>query len=325
MNFTNIKNFFLEQNFKKLSFNILNAICLLILFYNAINMTFDYLRFEFSYKLIVDDNKEGFDLPEISVCTENNILFAKTKVIQYFGVENEWRKKIIEVKNEQVNNTCIKEWLKGKYDRVAFRESIEWAINFCSNKFFIQYKGFIFDEMSFYEMNSITVNANELFDCSAIIHIKHTFIDPNITYIDNCFDRFPVLKSIHFKDDFGICYKFFQTNHGIILKDNDHMNITIKFETQNDFMIVDRPLDETISFINSLRYFVWYVMVSDRHSSNRETAIELNKVGFDARISFEMTSIELLSTPYMTFCLNNGNYNINTLFYFVLIRDTNKS
>ena len=71
------------------------------LFYNAIDMTFDYLRFEFSYKLIVDDNKDGFDLPEISVCTENNVVFAKTKVIQYFGVENEWRKRRTEVKKLQ--------------------------------------------------------------------------------------------------------------------------------------------------------------------------------------------------------------------------------
>ena len=79
MNITNIKNIFLRQNLKKQIVLILNAICLLFLFYNAIDMTFDYLRFEFSYKLIVDDNKEGFDLPEISVCTENNVLFAKIK------------------------------------------------------------------------------------------------------------------------------------------------------------------------------------------------------------------------------------------------------
>ena len=315
MNIANIKNFFLEQNFKKLSFNILNAICLLILFYNAINMTFDYLRFEFSYKLIVDDNKEGFDLPEISVCTENNVLFAMNKVIQYFGVENEWRIKRTQIKkldetskSEKVNETCFEEWKEANWLRDLRRNHSEWRMNFCTKKFFIQYKSFIFDEMSFYEMNSITVNANELFDCSAIIHIKHRVIDPNVTYINNCFDRIPVSKSIHFNKEFGICYKFFSVNHRIILKDNDHINITIKFETQKDFMIVDRSIENYNLYMHSLRYFIWYVMVSDRHSSNRETAIELNKVGFDARISFEMTSIQLLSTPYMTYCVNNGKY-----------------
>ena len=73
-------------------------------------------------------------------------------------------------------------------------------------------------------------------------------------------------------------------------------------------MIVYRSIENSNLLMNSLRYFVWYVMVSDRHSSNRETAIELNKVGFDARISFEMTSIQLLSTPYMTYCVNNDKY-----------------
>ena len=97
MNLTNIKNICVGQNLKKQIVLLLNAICLLFLFYNAIDMTFDYLKFEFTYKLIVDDNKEGFDLPEISVCSENNVLFAKTKVIQYFGVENEWRKRIIKI------------------------------------------------------------------------------------------------------------------------------------------------------------------------------------------------------------------------------------
>ena len=311
MNISSLRNIISEQNLKKQIVLVLNAICLLFLFYNAIDMTFDYLRFEFSYKLIVD-NKEGFDLPEISVCTENNVLFAKNKVIQYFGIENEWRKKRIQMKNlnEQSENdkvNCIEEWRKEHHQEIG-RESIEWRINFCSNKVFIQYKKFIFDEMSFYEMNSITFNANELFDCSAIIHIKHTFIDPNVTYIDYCFHRFPVLESIYFNEDFGICYKFFSSNHQIFLKDKDHINITIKFRTQKDFMIVDRSVHIEFVHVNSLRYFVWYVMVSDRHSSNRETAIELNKVGFDARISFDMTSIQLLSTPYMTFCLNNGKY-----------------
>ena len=322
MNITNIKNIFVGQNIKKQIVLILNAICLLVLFYNAIDMTFDYLRFEFSYKLIVDDNREGFDLPEISVCTENNVLFAKNKVIQYFDVGNEWQKKRIKMRNlikrsenDEVKEPCADEWSKHNTWSKVKEFNLEWKMNFCSNKFFIKYKNFIFDEMNFYEMISITFNANELFDCSAIIHIKHTFIDPNVTYIDYCFHRFEVLKSIYVNEDFGICYNFFSVNHGIYLKGNDHINIAIKFETQKDFMIVDRSIDRDILYMNSFRYFIWYVMVSDRHSSNRETAIELNKVGFDARISFEMTSIQLLSTPYMTYCVSNGKYFI-ALFYY---------
>ena len=221
-------------------------------------------------------------------------------------------KKLYELKSGsyQEKDTCIEELRK-----YTHKDNIEWRMIFCSNKFFKQYKSFIFDEMSFYEMNFITFNASELFDCLAIIHIKHTFYDPNVTYIDNCFDRFRHLKSIYFNKDFGICYKFFSANNRIFLKDNDNINITIKFETQKDFMIVDRSIELDIVYMNTFRYFIWYVMVSDRHSSNRETTIELNKVGFDARISFEITSIELLSTPYMTYCVNNGKYNTFFLLY----------
>ena len=99
--------------------------------------------------------------------------------------------------------------------------------------------------------------------------------------------------------------------------DNNHINITVKFEIQKDFMIVNRSIDYDGIKLNSLRYFVWYVMVRNRDLHNRETAIELNKVGFDVRISLEMTSIELLSTPYMTYCVNNGKY---STFHFSLLR-----
>ena len=100
MNLTVIKNYLFTLRFKNHLMTILNIICLLVLFYNAIDMTFDYLSFNYSYKLIVDDdNKEGFDLPQISVCTENTILFDKNKVIQYFDVNYFWKIFRIEVKN----------------------------------------------------------------------------------------------------------------------------------------------------------------------------------------------------------------------------------
>ena len=317
MNWIHIENIVFKQ-FKKLIVLILNSICLLVLCYKAFDMTFDYLRFEFTFKLIVDDNKKGFDLPDISVCTENTILFSKNKVIQYFDVENDWQTYRREVKklyepNEKkvVKEICIKGLQDYDVKIINQGDSSKWRINFCSNKYFIQYKRMLFNEISFYEMNSMTFNANELFDCSPRIRFES-----NVTYIDNCFDRFRVLKSIYVNEDFGICYTFFGLNRQIFMR--DHINIIINFEIQKDFMIVNRSIDKFTIHMNSLRYFIWYVMVSDRHSTNRETAIELNKVGFDARISFEMTSIELLSTPYMDYCVKNGNY--IQLFFSLLVR-----
>ena len=268
--------------------------------------------------------KKGFDLPEISVCTENNILFAKTKVIQYFDVENEWKRNIIEVKKHyirhqkirsywtKIKETCIEE-LKNKQWHFRKKDNWRWRMNFCLNKFFKKYKRFIFNEMSFFEMNSLTINANDLFECSANFYFRNTTIDKNTTHLDNCFDRLRVGKRIHSNKDFGICYTFFEDNSKIVIKENNHINITIRFETQNDFMIVNRSIDDIaiILELNSLRHFIWYIIVRDRDSYNRETAIELGKVGFDARISVEMTSIALLSYPYMTYCVNNGKHHTN--------------
>ena len=318
--FSNIKNILFSSSLKNQLMKILNIICLLVLFYNAIDMTFDYLSFNYSYKLIVDDNKEGFDLPEISVCTENNILFAKSKVIQYFDVENEWQRNVIEVKkhyipheNErsefiEIKETCIEEMKFVPWRYGNQRDHWIWRMNFCLNKFFKKYKRFIFNEMSFYEMNSLTINANELFECSANIYFRNTTIDKNIIHLDNCFDRLRVRKRIHANEDFGICYAFSEDNQKILMMDKNDINITLKFEVQKDFMIVNRSINYNRIKYNSLRYFIWYVMVRNRDLHNRETAIELNKVGFDVRISLEMTSIELLSTPYMTYCVNNGKH-----------------
>ena len=307
INFVYLKNIVFTLSFKIQLMKILNLICLLFLFYNAIDMTLNYLRFNYSYKLIVDDSKEGFDLPEISVCTENNILFAKTKVIQYFGVENEWQRNIIEVKKhyirhqktrsdyERIKETCIKELKQSKWGIGNKHDNWKWRMNFCLNKFFKIYKRFIFNEMSFFEMNSLTINAKELFECSANIYFRNTIVDRNTTHLDNCFDRLRVGKRIHSNKDFGICYTFFEDNSKIVIKENNHINITIRFETQKNFMIVNRSIDENdiILELNSLRHFIWYILVRDRDLYNRETAIELRRVGFDARITLEMTSIAL--------------------------------
>ena len=73
----------------------------------------------------------------------------------------------------------------------------------------------------------------------------------------------------------------------------------------------NRDLNVNDIEIVHVRQFIWYIMNKDRDSNNKETAIQLKRVGFDARISVEITSIELLSTPYMDFCVNNGKDLLN--------------
>ena len=175
-----LKRFVSYLNIKKQIWTILNIICIIVLMFNAIDMAFDYLRYNYSYKLIVDDNNnKGFDLPMIGLCTENKVIFSKTKVIKHFEIENLWQKhyeSIINVYKKGGKRICRGSIFQ--YSTLTgIIDSVQWKINYCLNKFFIYYNKLLFDEMSFDEMNSMTFNGNELFECSAKIHkISNTLL-----------------------------------------------------------------------------------------------------------------------------------------------------
>ena len=87
---------FIFKYFKsKLYYNnllkLVKMFCLIILLKSGFDVTSDYLSYPFEYKLIVLDNKYGFDFPSISVCTENNVLFDKRKIIEHFGLHTQWK------------------------------------------------------------------------------------------------------------------------------------------------------------------------------------------------------------------------------------------
>ena len=73
---------------------------------SGLSVTLDYLSYLYIYKLIVSDNKYGFDLPAISVCTERHVFFDKHKVIQYFDLKqkyDEWKENVSQVfQNEKL-------------------------------------------------------------------------------------------------------------------------------------------------------------------------------------------------------------------------------
>ena len=309
-----------KTRLKKQLLKLLNIVCLLFLLSNGINITSDYLEYNYSYKLIVDDNKEGYDWKDISVCTENNVLFDKSEVILYFGLENQWTEYNIMVNNyyhgnlnnENLLNFCIFELKRSKRSwQDIGDDNIKWKMNLCLTKFFEIYKNLVFEELSFYEMNGLTVEPKELFDCSALLHLKNNTFTSNKIYLENCFEKFQISKSIYVNNHFGICYNFFKKNYNILMKDNDQINITLKFEKQKDFLIIGRTIDNFNEYMHSLRYFVWFVWVRDRYSSDRESSLQFSRVGFDAKIGLQMTSNQLLSYPYMEYCVDNGKFFFN--------------
>ena len=69
---------------------MVNLICLFILIFNLIDMTMDYLKFKYYYKLNFDDKNQEFILPQISLCTDEEVMFDKEKFLIYFSIENEY-------------------------------------------------------------------------------------------------------------------------------------------------------------------------------------------------------------------------------------------
>ena len=331
---------FIFEYFKlKLYYNnlliVVKLFCLIILLKSGFDVTSDYLSYPFEYKLIVLDSKYGFDFPSISVCTENNVLFDKRKIIEHFGLHTQWKEyeKILFEEFTQIINACNEtfedyrrnpnEFLKAhNYDFICY-------ININSSKLFVnKIENLININLHFDEMLSLTINTNELFDCSANIHFRNESFDSNANKIDNCFDYFDALKSIYANKDFGICFEFFAKNYSFYLKDNDYIDIIVKYSAQNN-LFINAFQDMNYRFLDIMskgryynpikyelhlyfdKYFGLYLFVDPktRHiSHNRDIAFKSTQKSLNAELKLTKSSVKLLGKPYMNECVNYGKF-----------------
>ena len=287
-----------------------------MLIINALDVTVDYFDYKYEYKLLIGDNKNGFDLPPISVCTEINVFFDKQKIIYSFEVNQElinYERRVDKEFNEIVNKCLYFVIRSGKLDLTC--DYMDNMRNYNVNRFFVDYERRIFNEMTFDEMNSLTITANELFECSAKLDLRYESIDTNVTEID-CFYKFRVLTNIYGNNDFGICYTFFDRNYRIYLKDKDILKIGIKYETQKRFLHSGVLTDNNYKRVNmyesnyhlhSNRYFRLYLFANEENSkrfADKYTAIESTNVGLECELKFKIVSVKSLSTPHMERCDN---------------------
>src|SRR5882757_5779188 len=70
---------------------LVKVLCLSVLFYGGIEVTKEYFSYPYVYRLSVKPN-ERLDLPPITVCTERDVLFDKTRINQYFNVTHDMSK-----------------------------------------------------------------------------------------------------------------------------------------------------------------------------------------------------------------------------------------
>ena len=187
--------------------------------------------------------------------------------------------------------------------------------------FLIKYEP-IFEHLSYDQLIAFTPLSDELFECSASFHYKNQTIESNATIIENCFERFRISRDIYANNDFGICYKFYDKNYGINIENNDYMEIKIKYNIFRNFMFFiindeDNLLDPIIYLEN---YFPLNYFVDDNTNRlpNKDNAFQITELGFKSGLFVKTFSFELLSTPYMEFCQQNG-MKINVSFNGLLI------
>ena len=250
-----------KENLIKLT----NLICLIFLIYNAVDMTIDFLQFDYEYNLIVDFNKNGIDLTPINVCTESNTLLNRRKVINNFDIDLMYNKYESDAKVylfppsnlprkfpnihrdcDLMRNKLVRQWRE-----MEVQGNLKWYFNLCLNRFYQHYERFIFAELNFDELNALTFESNELFGFSAKLHSRNkTTIEANKS-IDNFSDKYSVKKSIKANKEFGICYTFFDNNHDnkeIFFEIEDFINISLNFQKQKQF-IVDNNKEITKDFL----------------------------------------------------------------------------
>src|ERR1700729_2000439 len=98
----------IKTTFKSYVKLMIKLLCFSVLFYSVIEVTKEYFSYPYVYRLIVKPS-EGLHLPPISVCTERDVLFDKTRIIDYFNISQDYESYTLDLmqKTIQLENECI--------------------------------------------------------------------------------------------------------------------------------------------------------------------------------------------------------------------------
>ena len=214
----------------------LKALCFSLLIYTSVLVTFDYFSYPYVFKLNVNNNINGFDLPPISFCTETNVLFDKNKFISFFNSSQEFRDfrtKEVENYEKEIKQNLIDYQLNS--DPNTWEDQSFWFLVLPQYPYpretFDKRKGF-YKELSFDQMKDLMIRSHQMINCSAKLHSRYH--SKRISF-ENLKD-FNVLESIYGNKDFGICFTFFHSNERFYIKDNDYIEFEFSYENGPDLM-----------------------------------------------------------------------------------------
>ena len=289
------------------------VMCFSLLIYTSVLVTFDYFSYPYVFKLNVNNNINGFDLPPISFCTETNVLFDKNKFIAFFNssqVFRDFRTQEVEDWNEKVKrdfNKLGRDPDPNKWDNPTYWYLVIPQYPYPKEKF--DKRKEFFKDLSFNEMIGLMIRANQMINCSAKLHSRYHSKE---IQTQDCVQDFNVLESIYGNKDFGICYTFFDSNEKFYLKDNDYIEFDLSYENGPDF--IRNPFFDFI-FEQIIRNFnenvVIYVMVEQnfkQFESIEGNSIKLSRQGLEGELKFTKTAVNYISSPYMNECHHYGKF-----------------
>ena len=292
------------------------VLCFVVLLRSAALITKDYLSFPIVYNLMVTDNRDGTDLPAISVCTDRHVLFDKLELIKYLGLKQKYLEHKEKYKKLFGGRKLIVKCnsLRGLENRKCVQEFILYVKE--QKEFSKQYEPFIYDDLSLEEFKTITIS-EELFQCEANVRLRSDATNDSNHVITDGFKRFAVLRSVYANNDFGICFTFFDQNYSIYLKDKDFLKLTVDKYYQNKFLYLPffdmtlRGYAEKINFkYEKLKFSLkmWIKPTTRQSHDHDQLFVYMKEQGFNSEIRFRKTSLDLLSTPYDKYCFNYGKY-----------------
>lgn len=221
----------MKMTFKDSVLILVKIICFLMLFYQFILLTIDYLSFPYNVKLEIT-NEQNY-LPAITICS--NKFLIEDKIISYFNLTEEY------------------ENFQKKYKKtvgvIEFRKLL-----------YRKYLDIIYDEFSVDKLE-LTISAKELINCSANLRKLNDF---NQKMVSNCEDKTQVIESIY-GEELGKCFTYFADNsreREIVFNNNDFIQFEIKRENFEkllgifDFsLFVHNPKDLNFQYSDRIIHF----------------------------------------------------------------------
>ena len=304
----------------------MKALCFVSLIYTSVLVTLDFFEYPYVFKLNVNNNINGFDLPPISFCTETNVLFDKNKIIEKYNESQEFQEfrandlKWAENDDKDRYQKCLDEFKAfGEYGEELCTKKFEVPNHYLKTN--LDKNNKFVDELSFEEKINLMIRANHMINCSAKLHSRYEF---NYSKPENCVQDFQIIETIYGNQDFGICITFFDSNERFYLKDDDYIEFKLSYENGPDFNV--NPYFESfrtgqikLVFDENLVYHIIIHQKSKHFVANKQNSIKLSRQGLEGELKFVKTSINLLSTPYMDQCeIYHGEfYSICKLFYYL--------